>query len=105
MAPLLLKTLLGPSYAPPPATGKVFGDVAPGDFAADFIEDVANRGIAAGCSASPPLYCPGRDDARPDGGVRDLHVRAPVAPPRAPRSIPACPRVFGLAGQKRSGLV
>ena len=58
MAPLLLKTLLGPSYAPPPATGKVFGDVAPGDFAADFIEDVANRGIAAGCSASPPLYCP-----------------------------------------------
>ena len=58
MAPLLLKTLLGPGYAPPPATGKVFGDVAAGDFAADFIEDVANRGIAAGCSASPPLYCP-----------------------------------------------
>lgn len=58
MAPLLLKTLLGPAYAPPPATGQVFGDVAAGDFAADFIEDVANRGIAAGCSASPPLYCP-----------------------------------------------
>jgi hypothetical protein len=58
MAPLLLKTLLGPSYTPPPATGTVFGDVAAGDFAADFIEDIAARGITGGCSASPPLYCP-----------------------------------------------
>jgi hypothetical protein len=29
-----------------------------GSFAADFIEDLYNRGITGGCSASPLLYCP-----------------------------------------------
>jgi FG-GAP-like repeat/S-layer homology domain len=57
MAVLLLKTLLGSSYTPPPATG-IFGDVPVGSFAADFIEDLFNRGITGGCSASPLLYCP-----------------------------------------------
>jgi len=59
LAPLLLKALLGPAYAPPSATGTVFGDVATDAFAADWIEDLAARGIAAGCHAQPALYCPG----------------------------------------------
>jgi hypothetical protein len=58
MAVFLLKTLLGSAYAPPAATG-IFGDVPVGSFAADFIEDLYNRGITGGCSASPLLYCPG----------------------------------------------
>jgi uncharacterized repeat protein (TIGR03803 family) len=64
VAPLLLKTLLGAAYTPPPATGQVFGDVAAGDFAADFIEDLAVRAISAGCSVSPSLYCPGSETTR-----------------------------------------
>ena len=58
MAVFLLKTSQGSSYVPPPAVG-IFGDVPPGSFAADWIEDLYNRGIAGGCSASPLLYCPG----------------------------------------------
>ena len=58
MAVFLLKTKLGSGYVPPTAVG-IFGDVPPGSFAADWIEDLYNRGIAGGCSASPLLYCPG----------------------------------------------
>ena len=58
MAPFLLKGSLGWGYIPPPATGTVFEDVPADAFAADFVEDLAARGIAAGCSLAPPLYCP-----------------------------------------------
>ncbi|MET0619946.1 MAG: choice-of-anchor tandem repeat GloVer-containing protein [Thermoanaerobaculia bacterium] len=58
MAPFLLKARFGAGYAPPTATGAVFDDVPADSFAADFIEDLAARGISAGCSAQPPLYCP-----------------------------------------------
>jgi hypothetical protein len=57
MAVFLLKTSQGSGYVPPPATA-IFGDVPPGAFAADYIDDLYVRGIAGGCSASPPLYCP-----------------------------------------------
>ena len=57
MAVFLLKTSLGAGYVPPPWTA-IFGDVPSGSFAADFIDDLYNRGIAGGCSASPLLYCP-----------------------------------------------
>lgn len=63
MAVLLLKTLLGPGYLPPPATG-IFGDVSPGSFAADWIEDLYHRGITGGCQASPLLYCPDNPNTR-----------------------------------------
>ena len=57
MAVFLLRTLLGSGYTPP-ACATVFVDVAcPGLFT-DWIEDVYNRGITAGCSASPLQYCP-----------------------------------------------
>jgi hypothetical protein len=58
MAVFLLNTAFGPGYVPPPATGAVFDDVPLGSFADEWIEDLVGRGITAGCSAAPPLYCP-----------------------------------------------
>ncbi len=58
MAVFLLKSMFGAAYVPPPATGTVFDDVHVGDFAADFIENLASLGITGGCQVSPPLYCP-----------------------------------------------
>ena len=56
MAVFLLKAKLGPDHVPPPATGLVFEDVQPGDFAAAWIEELASLGITGGCS--PTRYCP-----------------------------------------------
>ena len=58
MAMYLIKGLEGPLYVPPPATG-VFNDVPLSDPYAPWIEDIAARGITVGCSANPPLFCPG----------------------------------------------
>ena len=58
MAVFLLNTAFGPGYVPPPATGTVFDDVPLGAFGDEWIEDLVGRGITAGCSAVPPLYCP-----------------------------------------------
>jgi len=63
MAVFLLKTLLGSSYTPAPAVG-IFGDVPPGSFAADWIEDLYGRSITGGCQASPLLYCPDAPNTR-----------------------------------------
>ena len=60
MAVFLLKTLLGSGYVPPPATG-IFADVPPDHFAIDWIEDLYNRGITAGCGTNPLRYCPDAD--------------------------------------------
>ncbi len=63
IAVLLLKAMNGPAYVPPPCQG-IFDDVTcPGDFA-DWIEDLANRGITGGCSAQPALFCPGASTTR-----------------------------------------
>jgi hypothetical protein len=56
MAVFLLKSKFGASHVPPPATGTVFTDVAQGDFAAAWIEELASLGITAGCTGS--TYCP-----------------------------------------------
>ena len=74
MAPFLLKASLGAGYVPPPASGAVFDDVPADAFAADWIEDLAARGIAAGCSAQGPLYCP--DAATTRGQMAALLVDA-----------------------------
>jgi hypothetical protein len=56
MAVFLLRTLEGSAYAPPACAGD-FDDVpCPGQFT-DWIEEIANRGIAAGCGGAN--YCPG----------------------------------------------
>ena len=56
MAVFLLRMLEGPTYNPPPATGTVFGDVGAGDFAAAWIEEIADRGISSGCGGGN--FCP-----------------------------------------------
>ncbi len=58
MAVFLLKTFEGPGYGPPAAAG-IFDDVPVDSPFAPWIEDLAGRGITAGCSADPPRYCPG----------------------------------------------
>ena len=56
LAVLLLRSEHGGTYQPPAATGAVFGDVRPGDFAAAFIERMAAEAIAGGCGSGN--YCP-----------------------------------------------
>jgi uncharacterized repeat protein (TIGR03803 family) len=55
MAVFLLKTLLGSSYVPPGCAG-IFPDVPCSNPFAPWIEDLFNRGIAAGCGNGS--YCP-----------------------------------------------
>ncbi|MCG6964783.1 MAG: S-layer homology domain-containing protein, partial [Acidobacteria bacterium] len=68
MAKFLLSTLEGPLYQPPAAVG-VFDDVPVGDPFAPWIEDLAARGITAGCSANPPLFCPNNPVSRAEMAV------------------------------------
>ena len=74
LAVLLLKTREGAAYAPPACAG-LFADVpcTPGVGFSDWIEDLANRGITAGCSAAPALYCP--TDANSRGQMSALVTR------------------------------
>lgn len=51
-----LRALLGALYNPAPATGLIFNDVAPESYAAEFVEDIATRGLMDGCA--PGLFCP-----------------------------------------------
>ncbi len=46
------------SLTPPPVYLAGFNDVLLGSFNADYIQGLVNDGITAGCSLSPPLYCP-----------------------------------------------
>ncbi len=62
MAVFLLKAKLGTDYRPDPCVG-IFSDVpCPGGFAVNWIEDLYNRGITAGCG--PGLYCPNATTTR-----------------------------------------
>ena len=84
MAVFLLKGKLGLAYAPPTGTGTRFADVPPGSFALDWIEDLADSGITAGCDAS--LYCPGRAVTRAQMAVfllKAKHGSAWAPPPAA----------------------
>ncbi len=83
MAVFLLKGKLGFVYAPPPGTGTRFADVPPGSFALDWIEDLADSAITAGCD--PILYCPDRVVTRAQMAVFLLKARhgSAYAPPPA----------------------
>jgi len=62
MAVFLLKAKLGSDYTPPACTG-IFDDVAcPGGFAVNWIEDLYNRGVTAGCTATS--FCPNASTGR-----------------------------------------
>jgi hypothetical protein len=67
-APFLLRTYEGPSYNPPPASG-VFQDVPVSDPFARWIEELARRQVTGGCSAVPPLFCPGQAVSRAQAAV------------------------------------
>jgi hypothetical protein len=56
MAVLLLKARHGSGFVPPPATGRVFGDIPANYWAASWIERLAAEGAAAGCGGGN--YCP-----------------------------------------------
>lgn len=63
MAVFLLKTLLGSAYNPPQCTGGLFLDVPCTGGAFDpWIEDLADRGITAGCGGGN--YCPSSPNTR-----------------------------------------
>jgi hypothetical protein len=88
MAVFLLKGLYGSSHVPPPATGTVFLDVHIGDFAADWIEELASLDITGGCGGGN--YCPSQPVTRAQMAVFLLkaeHGAAYVPPP--------CAGVFG----------
>ncbi len=56
MAVFLERGMRGYTFVPPAATGTVFNDVGAADFAASFIEQLANDGITSGCGGGN--YCP-----------------------------------------------
>ena len=61
MAVFLLRAKYGSGFDPAPATG-IFADVAPGSFAAAWIEKLAVDGITAGCGNGN--YCPDAEVTR-----------------------------------------
>jgi len=73
MAVFLLKSKFGSGYNPPPATGGVFSDVHPGDFAAAWIEELAAQGITAGCGSGK--YCPNQTVSRAQMAVFLLRAK------------------------------
>ena len=60
MAVTMVRAMHGPDFAPAPAIG-IFADVviSDTDTTADYIEQLYNDGVVAGCAVGPPmLYCP-----------------------------------------------
>ena len=83
MAVFLLKSRHGAPYTPPAASGDVFDDVPADAFAADWIEQLAAEGIAAGCGGGD--FCPGSTVTRAQMAVFLLKalLGSTFAPPPA----------------------
>ena len=56
MAVFLLSTLEGPGFAPPTCPPSTFNDIAPGSPFCPWINEIAARGITAGCGSG--AFCP-----------------------------------------------
>jgi Tol biopolymer transport system component len=82
MAIFLLRGMHGSSYSPPAVGGSTgFNDVAPTDFAAAWIKQLALEGITGGCG--PSLYCPNATVTRAQMAIfllRGEHGSAYVPP-------------------------
>ena len=83
MAVFLERGMNGSTFVPPAATGNVFNDVGAGDFAANFIEQLAADGITAGCGNGN--YCPNSDVTRDQMAVFLLRAKygSNFSPPAA----------------------
>jgi len=83
MAVFLERGMNGSNYVPPAATGNVFNDVGAGDFAANFIEQLAADGITAGCGGGN--YCPDSQVTRDQMAVFLLRAKygSNYSPPAA----------------------
>src|SRR5262249_27861544 len=70
MAVFLLKASQGSGFHPPSCAG-LFTDVpcTPGAGFSDWIENLYNRGITAGCQDDPLMYCPTREVLRSEMAV------------------------------------
>jgi hypothetical protein len=82
MAVFLERGMHGSDYLPPPASGNVFLDVAAGDFAANFIEQLHSDGITSGCGNDN--FCPDAEVSRAQMAVfllRAIHGAAYLPPP------------------------
>ena len=88
MAVFLERGMRGSGFSPPAATGSVFLDVSPVDFAASFIEQLASDGITAGCGNNN--YCP--DDTVTRDQMAVFLLRAKYGSSYSP---PAAAGVFG----------
>lgn len=89
MAVFLLYAEHGPSYVPPACSG-IFADVAcPTGFAVNFIEQLYNEGITAGCQTNPLKYCPNNTITRQEMAVFLLKARYGIS-----YSPPACQGIF-----------
>jgi hypothetical protein len=72
MAVLVLKTLHGSGFVPPPATGTVFADVPIDAFAAAWIEELFHEGISAGCGGGD--FCPDTPLIRAQAAALIVHA-------------------------------
>ena len=83
MAVFLERGINGSDFVPPAASGTVFEDVGAGDFAANFIEQLAADGITSGCGNDN--YCPDTAVSRAQMAAFLLRARygAGYSPPPA----------------------
>ncbi|HSN85619.1 MAG TPA: ELWxxDGT repeat protein, partial [Thermoanaerobaculia bacterium] len=84
MAIFLGRALHGASFVPPAATGTRFQDVPANFWAGAWIEQIATDGVTQGCSANPPLFCPGSSVTRAEMAIfllRALHGGSYTPPP------------------------
>ena len=87
MAGYLFRAVHG-ANTPPPVYQNTFLDVSFNDYNAFYIQGIYDDGITAGCSATPPLYCPNVPVTRAQMSVfvwKDQHGSEPP---------PACTGVF-----------
>ncbi len=83
MAVFLERGINGSDFIPPAATGNAFLDVGAGDFAANFIEQLASDGITVGCGNNN--YCPTAEITRDQMAVFLLRAKhgSSYSPPPA----------------------
>ena len=73
MAVFLERGMRGSRFVPPPATGVLFGDVGATDFAAAYIEQLAEDGVTGGCGGGN--YCPNSNVTRAQMAVSLLRAK------------------------------